>query len=141
MRVLILVFGLFLGVCFASADYVAIAKKVSNNVQVKHNGTLIDIKEGHKFYSKDVVLTNNGKVLISFNDGSLLNLSENSYLSIENYIFEPIEKKYDFKLNMKKGVGVFESGKIGKLSPESFSIKVPEGIIGIRGTKFLIDLR
>jgi len=42
-------------------------------------------------------------------------------------------------VTLPKGTIVFESGKIGKLAPEKVTIKVPQGIIGIRGTKFIVE--
>ena len=36
---------------------------------------------------------------------------------------------------------MFESGKVSEISPESFEFKIPDGIIGIRGTKFIIELK
>lgn len=122
-------------------EYIALAKKVQGDVKVQHLKEIQTIKSGHKLFSKDVIITGeNSEVFITFNDGSTMNLGKNSYLKIDNFVFEPIEEKYDFSLNLKKGVGVFESGKIGKLAPKSFSMKIPQGVIGIRGTKFLVDV-
>ncbi len=42
---------------------------------------------------------------------------------------------------MSKGLATFESGKIGKLSPESVRFRIPEGTIGIRGTKFYVEVK
>ena len=44
-------------------------------------------------------------------------------------------------MNLKKGKAVFSSGKIGKLSPESVKFRIPEGIIGIRGTQFAVEVK
>ncbi len=135
-------FGLmFCATSLFSSSFVAIAKDVNKKVEVKRGSDTVFIKDGAKLFENDVVMTKKGKVLLAFNDGSILNLGPNSFLTIEKFTFKPYEKEYDFKLDMKKGVGVFESGRLGKLSPESFALKVPQGIIGVRGTKFLIDIK
>jgi hypothetical protein len=33
-----------------------------------------------------------------------------------------------------------ETGKIGKLAPQNFAFQIPQGTIGIRGTKFIVDV-
>ena len=52
-----------------------------------------------------------------FHDGSVLTLEEKSFLRIKEFVFLPIEKKFNFHLYLKKGGALFESGKIGTLSP------------------------
>ncbi|NOX16251.1 MAG: FecR domain-containing protein [Epsilonproteobacteria bacterium] len=51
------------------------------------------------------------------------------------------KNKFAFDLNMKKGLASFESGKIGKLAPKVVHFRVPEGTIGIRGTKFYVEVK
>jgi len=60
---------------------------------------------------------------------------------INKFIVKPSKKKYDVDLKLKKGKAVFSSGKIGKLSPKSVKFRIPEGIIGIRGTKFAVEVK
>ncbi len=127
---------------FASNNVsVAMVKKVNGDVSVKRANVFVKSTLGQKLYENDVILTGkNGNIGIVFNDGSILNLSEGSVIKIENFIFKPVQKDFKFSLNMTKGKGVFESGKIGKLSPKSFKMKFPDGVVGIRGTKFLLEV-
>lgn len=121
-------------------DHIALVKQINGSVTIMHDKNSKKAFIGQKLYEKDVILTgSNGKIGISFNDGSTINLGKNSFLSIEDFTFKPLENDFKFTLNLKKGIGVFKSGKIGKLAPDSFKMKFPQGIIGIRGTKFLID--
>ena len=83
----------------------------------------------------------NSRVGVIFRDGSVLSLEGNSFLRIKEFIFQPIEDKFDFKLFLKKGTALFESGKIGTLSPKSFRFEIPQGTVGIRGTKFLVEVK
>lgn len=122
-------------------ENIAIVKFAQGDVHVKNSKGLVDIKIGHQLQEKDVIVTGkNSEVGVAFKDGSTLTLGANSYIVVENFVFNPLEKKFNFNLNLKKGRTVFESGKIGKLSPKSFHMKVPQGVIGIRGTKFLVDV-
>ncbi len=136
--------ALFLTLCVNSyaGELVAMVKKLDGDVSIKRMDNNIKSSLGQKLYEKDIVTTGkNGTVSIVFNDGSILNLTENSIIAIDNFVFKPATKDFNFALNMKKGKGIFESGKIGKISPESFKLKFPDGVVGIRGTKFLLEVK
>lgn len=138
---LIFIIAFVFSVSVFAKGYVALAEDVIGSVQVKQEKGSKSIKSGDKLFVNDVIITGKkSNVSIVFNDGSVLKLGEKSFLTIDNFVFEPLEKEYDFKLNLEKGVGVFESGKIGKLAPKSFNMKIPQGVIGIRGTKFIVDV-
>ncbi len=140
MQKVFLFFIISTSLLFASG--IAIVKKVGGEVFVKRNSHLISLKAGEQLYEGDILITKkNGKIGIIFDDGTLLSLGENSILNINKYIFKPASNSFDINLDMKKGLAAFESGKIGKLSPKSVKFKIPEGTIGIRGTKFLVEVK
>ncbi len=131
-----------LSASFLFASSIAIVKKASGEAFAKRNNHMISLKSGEQLYQGDVLITKkDGKLGIIFDDGTLLSLGENSILNINKYIFKPASNNFDINLDMKKGLAAFESGKIGKLSPKSVKFKIPEGTIGIRGTKFLVEVK
>ncbi len=126
---------------FAS-NGIAIVKQVQGDVTVKHDGEVSRINQGDELNEGDTLITGkDSHVGVIFHDGSILSLKENSFLKVKNFVFQPIEQKFNFKLSLKKGTALFESGKIGTLAPENFSLEVPAGTIGIRGTKFLVEVK
>lgn len=132
---------LFCGSVFAN-DGIAIVKQVEGSVTVKRAGEALPVAQGDRLLEGDILITGgDGHIGVIFHDGSILSLGEKSFLRVENFVFKPIESEFKFHLDLKKGTALFESGKIGALSPEDFSFKVPEGTIGIRGTKFLVEVR
>ena len=144
MKVLLLTFliGLLFGGAAVAAEEIAIVKQVQGDVSVKRAGTVLVVRQSDKLQAGDILMTGSkSQVGVIFHDGSVLSLEEKSLLRIEEFIFQPIESKFNFKLFLKKGAALFESGKIGVLAPESFSFEIPAGTIGIRGTKFLVEVR
>ncbi|CZE46172.1 FecR family protein [Campylobacter geochelonis] len=124
-----------------SADDIAIIKMIEGSPQAKRGEKVISLNIGDKLKNNDIIITNSSsKIGVIFNDGSSLTIGESSFLNIEKFEFKPIEDIYKFSLKLDKGKALFQSGKIGELSPDNFSLKVPDGIIGIRGTKFLVKL-
>ncbi len=127
---------------FVFASDVAIVKKVSGEVFVKRSENIQKLFAGKKIKESDIIITKkNSSVGMIFDDGTIISLGENSVLSINKYLFRPSQKEFSFDIDMSKGLATFESGKIGKLSPESVRFRIPEGTIGIRGTKFYVEVK
>lgn len=142
MRWILPLICLLLSFTPAWADNIAIIKVVQGSVKIKRAAQVLEAQQSDNLQSGDILITEkNSHVGVIFNDGSVLSLKESSFLRIQDFEFKPIENKFKFKLKLKKGTALFESGKIGTLSPENFILEVPEGTIGIRGTKFLVEVR
>lgn len=140
MRKIILLLFCFVLPIFA--EDIAIVKMAQGSPIVQRDGKNINLNVGDKLNNKDILITDNSsKVGIIFNDGSTLTLSEGSFLNIEEFTYKPIEEKYKFTLKLDKGESLFESGKLGEVSPENFEFKIPNGTIGVRGTKFIVNLK
>lgn len=58
---------------------------------------------------------------------------------VRDYVFEPKQGKFSFALYLAKGSAIYESGKIGKLSPQSVKVEAPNVTVGVRGIRFLIE--
>ena len=126
----------------SSSEGVGIVKKLSGDVYAVRSSKNVRLKKGDVIKEGDTLMTKeNGTVGVIFDDGTLLSLGKNSLLSVNKYLFKPSQNRYDIDLDMKKGLAGFESGKIGKLAPKSVKFRVPQGIVGIRGTKFFVEIR
>jgi hypothetical protein len=111
-------------------------------VRVKRAYEVIPVKAGFLLNEDDIIITGeHSSVGILFTDGSRLSLGPKSHIVIEKYIFAPQKKRFAFDLNMTKGKAMFESGKFGTMAPQKVHFKVPEGIIGIDGTKFYVNIK
>lgn len=127
---------------FLFSQDVAIVKTVSGEVFAKRDNAMISLQVGNQLQVADTLITKtNSSIGVIFHDGTILSLGENSILTIEQFLFKPLEKEFKFDIDFKKGLAGFESGKIGKLSPESVKFRIPEGTVGIRGTKFYVEVK
>jgi hypothetical protein len=124
------------------ADEIAVVTLVQGEVFSKSDNTLIELKEGSLLDANTTIITKNDSMItIIFKDASVLNLGENTLINLNSFVFSPQTDKYDFKLYLEKGDLIFESGKIGEKAPEDFALKTPQGIVSIRGTKFVIRVK
>ncbi len=120
---------------------VATVKTIKGKVEVKRNKNVISLKIGSALKNGDIIMSKeNSSIGITFDDGSLLSLGEKAIFVIKKFKVDPSQKEYDVDLDLKRGKAMFSSGKIGKLSPKSLKFHIPEGIIGIRGTKFIVEV-
>jgi len=124
------------------AQSVAIVKSITGDVKIKRDNKIINIKKGDKLNNKDIVITKSkSSIGIIFDDGSRLSLGAKTLFVINKFIVKPDKNKFAVDMELKKGKALFSSGKIGKLSPQSVKFRVPEGVIGIRGTEFLVEVK
>jgi hypothetical protein len=121
---------------------VGIVKKLKGTVEVKRAKTVMLLKKGSYLQNGDMIVTKaKSSIGIIFDDGSRLSLGAKAIFIIKKFIVKPSKKKYDVDLELKKGKAIFSSGKIGKLAPKSLKFRIPTGIIGIRGTKFAVEVK
>jgi len=121
---------------------VAIVKTLSGQAEVKRGEETISLKVGSTLENGDIVKSKSkSSIGITFDDGSRVSLGGKAIFVINKFKVNPSKKEYDVDLDLKKGKAIFSSGKIGKLSPQSVKFRIPEGIIGIRGTKFAVEVK
>ena len=140
----ILVFSLYLLFCFsalADTTFIGTVKKVQGKVTIQENTIEFDAKLNDKIYEGYVIETEkNGNIGLVFIDGTQLSIGPGSQVIINRYLFSPKEKSYAFDVMLNNGSAIYTSGKLGALSPESIKVQTPEATIGVRGTKFLVEV-
>jgi hypothetical protein len=94
-----------------------------------------------KVMKGDSVTTgSNGKVGLIFEDDTVISLGSNSRIAIENFLFQPSEKKLSFVARMYQGTASFLSGQIAKLAPQQVQVETPHATVGTRGTHYLVKV-
>lgn len=137
---LILVF-LVAGYGAAHANDTGIIKTKSGTVHLVRNGRQVPALPAMPLKDKDIIMTGTrGFAGLLFKDGTVITLGPSSEFTIQTYIFEPKDHAYFFSFFMNKGSLIYNSGRIGKLSPQSVRLATPKATVGIRGTRFIVDL-
>jgi len=85
----------------------------------------------------DIVNTKHGKVGIVFDDDTKVQVSENSKLVIDDFVYDPKGKKPNrLALNMASGTVRYASGIIAHNNPNAVNLRTPTATIAVRGTDF-----
>jgi len=102
-------------------------------VQASVAGQLGQAKVGDLVYQGDVVATGaDGRLGISFTDGTSFNLSSNARMALSEFVYEPNGTSNSTLLNLTKGTFTFVAGKVAKTG--DMKIDTPVATMGIRGT-------
>jgi hypothetical protein len=126
-----------------SAQSVALVKSVKGEVSVTHESKKVNtLKVGDKIFVKDFIkTTENSNIGLIFEDNTLISIGSNSEFSVDEYLFEPADKKVKFGSNLLKGTMACITGLIPKINPNAMEIKTKSASIGIRGTYFVVEVK
>jgi hypothetical protein len=108
----------------------------ANAVVVQANipvGGVGQTKAGDLVYKGDVVQTGaDGKVGITFTDGTAFNLSSNARMVLNEFVYDPNGTSNSTLFSLSKGTFTFIAGKVAKTG--DMKIDTPVATMGIRGT-------
>ena len=95
-----------------------------------------EAKESFDIQQNDEAITTNGRMAITFLDDSKVRLTENSQLTIDEYIFDPNPSKSKMAITFGLGTARFITGGLNKIDKNNIDLKTPTANIAIRGTDF-----
>jgi hypothetical protein len=84
----------------------------------------------------DAIRTAQGKVGITFDDNTRVQVNENSKLVIDDFVYDPKKGSGKLALNMALGTVRYASGQIAKNDPQKVAVNTPSATISVRGTDF-----
>jgi len=106
-----------------------------------NSGSMRLLRKGGVILSGDTINTQTGLLQVKFSDGAFMSFKPNSRFKIEEYQFKGKQdgsEKASFRL-FKGGLRTV-TGKIGKRNRQAYKLKAGVATIGIRGTKFSLEL-
>ena len=115
---------------------VGVVQEMSGGASVTRvGGSVEEASLGTPIYEGDIIETgSDGALNIVFADDTNFAVSQDSKLSIDEYVYDPDTHEGSTDFSVLKGLFVFTSGLIGREDPDDVTIDTPQGSIGIRGT-------
>jgi hypothetical protein len=102
-------------------------------VQASLGGQSNRPKVGDPVYTGDVVQTGaDGRVGITFSDGTAFNVSSNARMVLNEFVYNPNSTSNSTLFSLTKGTFTFVAGKVAKTG--DMKIDTPVATMGIRGT-------
>jgi len=122
-----------------AADPIGYVKTATGVTTVIRAGSTTPLKVGDAVFEDDTVKTGLESSLgVTMKDGTALSAGPETELLLDEYAYAPRKNDLGFTARLSQGTLEFVSGMLGKLAPESVSIETPTGVIGMRGTHFLV---
>ena len=128
----------------AAAGVVGHLTQLEGRVELLKGGKVpaIPLKVDDTVEPGDVVRTKSlSKAQITFIDNSILTLSQDARIAIEEFTFDPNQGKRHAVLEMFQGLALAVVNKIIKVEEPDFVIKTQTAIVGVRGTEFGIRIQ
>ncbi len=105
-------------------------------------GGRVAARPGDLLYEKDTVETGgDGSVGITFTDNTVISAGPSSEIALEEYRFDSTNFNGAMLAEMRRGTFSVVSGDIARSSPGSMKVKTPTAILGIRGTRFVVQVK
>ena len=118
-----------------------VVKHVAGAAFAIRSGQESPLTLGQPVFEGDVVRTGaDGRLGITLKDGTRLSLGANTELRIDRFAYAPEQGRLALALKVVRGVAEYISGRIARLAPGAVKIETPTSIIGIRGTRVLIEV-
>ena len=110
------------------------------DVQRKDGPTFEKIEKDFDVESYDVIKTKNGRTAIEFVDETRVDVTENSKLVIDEFVYDPNTSTGSLALKASFGTVRYASGQNAKNTRQNIKIRTPTAVVGVRGTDFSLTV-
>lgn len=133
---------------FAQASGAALGDPVGQVTQIRGtvvvtraDGTEEQLQAGSPIYQDDVISSGaDGAVGINFVDNSSMSMAANGRMVIDTLVFDSGQGGGQQVFDLIQGAFAFASGQIGAADPDNVLVRSPVATIGIRGTRFAVNV-
>ena len=97
------------------------------------------LSTGSKIYFGDtIIIKEKSSAQILLLDETAITVGEKSELTIDDFVYDPESQVGKIVSNIKTGTVRIMTGKISNQNPDNLIVKVPAGVVGSRGTEFVV---
>jgi hypothetical protein len=126
----------------AGGPQIAQVKTVSGDAVIVRNGARLAAKAGDPVFEKDTIETGaDGAIGLTFTDNTVMSTGPNSEIALEEYRFDSSNFRGAMLADMRQGTVAMVSGDIARSTPGAMKVRTPTAIMGVRGTRFVIQVK
>ena len=123
----------------AQAEPVGYVKTVTGDAWVTTSGQRVKAQPGTSVLMGSQLKTGKAAAMgVTFKDNTVMSFGADTELTLDEYLYAPAQGQLRLGASLGKGSLNYVSGVIAKLKPEAVTVKTPAGIIGVRGTQFVV---
>ncbi|MBN1662901.1 MAG: FecR domain-containing protein [Deltaproteobacteria bacterium] len=122
-------------------ETIGFVKTVTGKAAVTDAGKLIDAQVGTPIKMGNILKTGPQATMgVTFKDNTVMSFGPDTEITVDEYLYAPGKGDLKFSTSMAKGSMQVVSGVIAKLKPQAVTVKTQGGLIGCRGTRFLVKV-
>lgn len=117
--------------------------KIATGVALVERGkTRLPASVGMIVQKGDTLVTGrNGRIGVTFNDDTRMAAGANSRINLADYAFDDTTHRGQSLTRVDRGSLAIVSGKIAKANRDAMRVKTPTSLLGVRGTRFVVDVK
>ena len=124
----------------ASAQ-IARIKQSAGNAAIERGSNRLPAGVGQQLFAGDRLVTGkDGRISASFIDNTRFAVGPNSRVAVSQFEYDRIRQRGTFVTQVDRGSLAVVSGKIAKSGRDAMKVQTPNTLLGVRGTKFIVDV-
>jgi len=114
----------------------ALSGEVIRLASVNESASIGQLTSGSPVYiGDDIKVSDGARLQVLLLDETVFTLGSGSQMVIDKFVYDPNKGAAELVTNITKGAFRFISGKVAKQDKDAMKVKIPSGIIGVRGTQ------
>ena len=120
---------------------IARIKQSSGMASVMRGGQQLKASPGLQLLAGDRLVTGkDGRMSLTFVDNTRFAVGPNSSVAVSQFQYDRTRQSGSFVTQVDRGSLAVVSGKIAKSSKDAMKVRTPNTLLGVRGTKFIVDV-
>ena len=135
-------FGLLASMAMSPAiAQIARIKHSAGNAAIERGSARLPATPGRQLLAGDRLVTGkDGRISLTFIDNTRFAIGPNSRVSVSEFQYDRTRQKGSFVTKVDRGSLAVVSGRIAKSGPDAMKVRTPNTLLGVRGTKFIVDV-
>lgn len=122
------------------AEEVGTVAAVEGEVEIERAANAVEAQVGTAVHQGDVLVTGpDGKLRVVFQDDSVLTLSSDSRLTVDDSVFEPAQRTARSLFGLVQGTVNAAVSQYYRLRGNAYEIHTETAVAGVRGTEFTVS--
>jgi len=127
---------MLLGILSSHAAVGTVTEQVNTPASIQRDKQTLTGAKGTGVEMNDSIRTQSGKLGITFQDDTKVQVNENSKLVIDDFVYDPKSKTGKLGAKIALGTVRYASGQIAKNAPQNVALSTPTATVAVRGTDF-----
>ncbi len=120
---------------------IARIKSSSGTAAVDRGSQKLKPGPGLKLEKGDRLVTGkDGRISLTFIDNTRFAIGPNSRVSVSEFVYDRTRQKGAMVTQVDRGSLAVVSGKIAKSGRDAMKVRTPNTLLGVRGTKFIVEV-